>query len=798
MRTFVAFACLSVFTAGCSDPPLSPSPQADVTAETSQPDGGETDGVSTPDAKPDGSEPDAVVTPDAPAPDVIADTTGDLGTSDEGGDGVQIDAPEPDADPGDADASTSDAESDAGPDIPVGDGGGGDAITGCPPAEVEIVAVDIWAQYISDATVDAGSATGTGALVVDLCDPETLSVTVSSDGYWDWTANLAYAGGATLDGLSVTLTMPDASHGGYYATTEIIDDGGVATRRYTVYTGFAHRYFASTGAPARRGTDVSFMINGEQAWSTVRAEMLSAGESVFGSSWWWDSEFELVRDPATHINLTDNERWANTIMGTLENLSGIDIKIMVGQFLSQDGIVDWFNIDSEITDKAEATGDNFEFMGQANPTDGEFVVTPPAVDFAARLEGAYPETVNAGPLGSAGLPAYAGPINVDSSDLPLGVSLLDINIASWHQKFWMIDQSVAFVGGMNATINDWDTSDHTVFEYRRMEYGASESARQAVADWESLPDLVARRDYMVRLEGEIVADVVDVFDWRWEWLLNEGVDYSQNSSSIILDPVPAPVPDGVQAQLISTMPEPFAQYSIMESLLNAISQAENFIYIEDQYFRAPILADAIIARMAEAPDLVVIAVTNTINEWVDPGCWQTYLQHEKFLNAYPDRYRVYQMRNFEYLDVGCTICFDETESRFENVSIHSKLVIIDDVYLEIGSCNHNNRGLLYEGELAVAVYDSDWVTAQRQAVFDNLFRGTWTSGTAYSSWIATFDAAANENQSAYDAWDDEGFDLNLNGDPLPAQYMPGPTFLYPIDFDVPDECLIEGVGADVT
>jgi phosphatidylserine/phosphatidylglycerophosphate/cardiolipin synthase-like enzyme len=46
--------------------------------------------------------------------------------------------------------------------------------------------------------------------------------------------------------------------------------------------------------------------------------------------------------------------------------------------------------------------------------------------------------------------------------------------------------------------------------------------------------------------------------------------------------------------------------------------------------------------------------------------------------------------------------FDETESRFVDMDVHSKLLIVDDVFLSVGSCNKNNRGVVYEGELNVA------------------------------------------------------------------------------------------------
>jgi len=117
--------------------------------------------------------------------------------------------------------------------------------------------------------------------------------------------------------------------------------------------------------------------------------------------------------------------------------------------------------------------------------------------------------------------------------------------------------------------------------------------------------------------------------------------------------------------------------------------------------------------------------------------------------------------------------WDETESRYANIDTHSKMFIVDDKFMSVGSCNKNNRGIIYEGELSAAGLDPTW-------------------------WQQFIDAAA-WNDAVYDRWDDEGWDID-NGDgsdPLPAEYTPH-GFVHSLAFRTVDDCFLEGVGPYMT
>ncbi|TNF29433.1 MAG: hypothetical protein EP329_15755 [Deltaproteobacteria bacterium] len=663
-------------------------------------------------------------------------------------------------------------------------------------AALEVMVLDLWGRPISGATAsvtsEAGEALPVAGDVAPLCGGGTFTLRASAPNHHAIEQQLYYGGPNSPDPVSSYGAMPFG--GGVVVTRERRDVLGAERDVFTVWVGLAHRWFAASARPWHPDTQVELLMNGETTWKRVTADLKAATELITISTWWWRSNFELLRGtPSESVNMSSGTRWQNTIMAVLE-ASPAAKKVLVNQFFSQDGLLSNLNVDDDLIGKGESASDGFDFMGHANDASGAFLVTPSAPDFGARLAEARADAADADWLFENEPEAFIAPQYVDMTDLPLGLGVFDIPLASWHQKFLTMDQRIAYIGGMNFNLADWDTDQHLVFDPRRMPYDASRSDRQAVLDKEDEPEQRPRTDFHTRILGPAVRDAVDVFHRRWAHQLGSGVRYANNATDFNLAPATAGVPGGVPLQVVATMPAPFDEYEILETLVRAIGQAERYIFIEDQYMRAPLLRDAIVDRMNEIPDLQLIVITNPIGEWTDPGCWQTYIENEAFASLWPDRYGLFRLRSFDWVDTDCFFCWDEVDGHFVDHDLHAKLVMIDDTYLEIGSCNHNNRGLLYEGELAVAVYDATWVEAQRHRIVGNLI------GPAYSptdDLLHAFRYAAWINEMVYDRWDEEGFDLDLDGRPVPSEYLPS-GFVYPMSFPKPTECFLESIGADVT
>ncbi len=689
---------------------------------------------------------------------------------------------------------------DAGLDGDPGDGGP-DAMVPPPEALLVFHALDVWGQPLVAAettlSVRADGAEVTPALenwpavTFPLNGAEDYVVRLESAAYHPMEFVVSFDG--TSNGDAVQMTIGDeATYGGTLVAHGELEAGTwPALPAHQIMVGLRHRFFSSQGAPARRGNDITLYTNGQDAWEAVNTAIRGATDSVHMASWWWRSNFELVR-PDNHAMLTAGERQQNTVLAALESTAATK-RILIGHFLSQDGVLSDVSTDDALRAYGPMADDDFEYMGQANETSGRFDFAVEPFSFGDRimagdvvsLDGF---TLDAESLVESNVPGHM----VDLQDWPLGITL-EIRAASYHQKFYTIDDQVAFIGGMNLQEVDWDTDEHRVFDERRMDFDASFSDRMAVQLSEEMPDRGPRKDYMTRIEGPIVEDASEVFLSRWSYLVDTDAEYAENATVFDTATV-APVAGGVQAQVTVTMPDPYWDHSIAESWFNAVRQAEDYIFIEDQYWRIPMLVDAIIARMEEVPTLQLVVFVRPVNEFTDPGCEWTYITNERLASRFPDRYTLLQQQAFDATrnDFG----IDETRGHFVRMDIHAKMLIVDDVFMSIGSANKNNRGAVYEGEMNVAVYDAAWVRAQRMRILELILPPGMDAMVDSEGWIEQLTNAASWNDFVRENWDDEGDDLNLNGDPLPDRYIPQ-GFVYSLSFPSSDECLIEGVGPDM-
>ncbi len=668
-------------------------------------------------------------------------------------------------------------------------------------ARLEIYPVDIWGQFLptSDAQLSVSldgnelavigdeirnfGLRQAGSYQIDLSAPEheSLSITVTFDG------------SRTLDSAGLSTGAGNEGQGiSFSHDIRQIDSQDLPV--HSLYLGLRHKWFSAHGRPARRGNQVELLIGGEQAWARVYQSLQAASDSILMSSWWWMSDFELVRDWDSHAELSDQERWGNTVLGVLEN-SLAHVRVLVGEFWGSNSIVDWLTYDEQLKIHAETPGDDFEFMGQGNAIFGQFVLEIPSFSFAERVRKFHPESDQRNFDLEDPIPSSIPPYNVDMTDWPL--IDLEIQIASWHQKFSVIDFREAFIGGMNVKSTDWDSVDHLVFDHRRMDFAASLADRQAVMDKERDSDLGPRRDYMLRIEGPAAQDAADVFQERWSQAITDQETLWDLSTDFSVKRDLAEFADGTQVQVTATMPAPHHEYAIAETWFNAVAQAQSYIFIEDQYWRVPWLTDAIVERMRQQPALKLMVITKEVDEWLDPGCEWTHRTHHQLLDEFgPSRYQTYVLKIFDWV---VTYGIDETESRFVNIDTHSKMFIVDDKFMSIGSCNKNNRGLMYEGELNAAVLDPVFVRDQRRRILANLLPPDTLPSDEIDIWWQQFIEASTWNDLVYLSWQTESWDID-NGDgtnPLPAEYLPS-GLVYSLAFGTVSDCFLEGVGPDMT
>jgi phosphatidylserine/phosphatidylglycerophosphate/cardiolipin synthase-like enzyme len=186
-----------------------------------------------------------------------------------------------------------------------------------------------------------------------------------------------------------------------------------------------------------------------------------------------------------------------------------------------------------------------------------------------------------------------------------------------------------------------------------------------------------------------------------------------------MPPMPAdPAPTGRHAvQVLRTYPakrppHPFApegERSIARAYIKAFARARQLVYVEDQYLWSAAAAGALAEQLREEPGLHVVAV----------------------VPRYPDRngglsgpvYRIGQQRAMELLRRagGERVMFFDLEAETGwPIYVHSKVCVIDDVWMIVGSDNLNIRSWTNDSELSCAVIDE---RRDERAPFDPAGRG---------------------------------------------------------------------------
>ena len=256
--------------------------------------------------------------------------------------------------------------------------------------------------------------------------------------------------------------------------------------------------------------------------------------------------------------------------------------------------------------------------------------------------------------------------------LPLG--------ACHHQKALVIDDAVAFCGGGDIGPDRWDTPLHLDNDPRRQ--------KTQHAHGNSKDDFDSRHETMGVVSGAPAKGLGELFRTRWLRATGEA-----------LEPPPATRPawpagvksqfDGVDVGLSLTMPSwrGAAEVKEIERLhLHSIASAKRCIYMENQYFTSPLIAAALAARLAEpdGPEVVLIGTEHS----------PSY-----FDQATMDKTRVRFIETLKRADKhGRFQAYSPVTMLGRIIIVHSKLTIIDDRLVRIGSANINNRSMGFDTE----------------------------------------------------------------------------------------------------
>lgn len=293
--------------------------------------------------------------------------------------------------------------------------------------------------------------------------------------------------------------------------------------------------------------------------------------------------------------------------------------------------------------------------------------------------------------------AAGGEVILDQRVLPLG---------SHHQKLVVLrhpgrpERDAAFCGGIDLCHTRRDDARH-LGDPQPVSMGAV---------WGPTP---AWHDMMIEVAGPAVGDIEASFRERWEDPTPPTLDPLSRLSSFLHhdddhpDPLPPqaedPEPCGeVDVQVLRTYPRkrprfPFApdgERSIARAYGKAIPRAERLIYLEDQFVWSPEVMAGFAEALRAHPELHIIVVLSTyttadttIMNASAMGSRNAAL--EVLHRAGGARVHVYGLENPQ--DVP--------------VYVHSKLCLVDDVWMLVGSDNMNLRSWTFDSELSCALVD---------------------------------------------------------------------------------------------
>jgi phosphatidylserine/phosphatidylglycerophosphate/cardiolipin synthase-like enzyme/uncharacterized membrane protein YdjX (TVP38/TMEM64 family) len=252
---------------------------------------------------------------------------------------------------------------------------------------------------------------------------------------------------------------------------------------------------------------------------------------------------------------------------------------------------------------------------------------------------------------------------------------------SHHQKIVVVDDSLAFCGGIDLTSHRWDTSAHRVNEPARLNANGTPYGPY--------------HEVQAMLSGPAAASLGVLARERWHALGERKIPPVNRAADDLWPRDLAPDLTDVDVAIARTIPASTAQPAVRECetlFLDSIAHAKQTIYIESQYFTNQALAEALGDRLREpnGPEVVVVSPAEC-DGWLERNTMGSF-RHEVFRRLIAaDRHKRLRL-------------VYPTASKTQNVPVfvHSKVMIVDDTIVRIGSANFSRRSMGVDTECDVA------------------------------------------------------------------------------------------------
>lgn len=256
--------------------------------------------------------------------------------------------------------------------------------------------------------------------------------------------------------------------------------------------------------------------------------------------------------------------------------------------------------------------------------------------------------------------------------------------ASHHQKVVVIDDRLAFVGGLDLTRSRWDTPEH-----------ACDSPRRRDCDGKPYDPF---HDVQAMVDGDAAHALSELVRQRWERATGKAPRVPAARAAHDLWPQEI-IPDLTDIDVGIARTEP--QYNgnpgvheVRQLHLDGIAAARRHLFFENQYFTSDVICSALSNRLNEedAPEVMIVSPKNQ-SGWLEQATMGVLRARVHSRLKAADAHGRYRMYCAELPGLKENSC----------LNVHSKVFAVDDDLFSIGSANLSNRSMALDTECKLAI-----------------------------------------------------------------------------------------------
>jgi phosphatidylserine/phosphatidylglycerophosphate/cardiolipin synthase-like enzyme len=252
--------------------------------------------------------------------------------------------------------------------------------------------------------------------------------------------------------------------------------------------------------------------------------------------------------------------------------------------------------------------------------------------------------------------------------------------ASHHQKILVIDDAVAFCGGIDMTGSRWDTREHRAKHPLRRR----PTTGRSYMPW---------HDVTMALDGNAARALGELARARWSAAGGDELAAPSAAEDVWprdLNPQFRKVEVGIARTRgahrdLDELRENEALF------VDLIASARRFVYSENQYFASRVVAEAIAKRLTEqdGPEFVLVQPKSS-DGWLQEEVMGSARSELIAALASHDRFKRFRL-------------FTPVNQAGEDIYVHAKVMIVDDRVLRVGSANLNNRSMGLDSECDLVI-----------------------------------------------------------------------------------------------